>query len=192
MKKSGTRRLKTAEKLRDLYPSDESGGRPYGILAAIYDELGKNKEERAVLERLAELSDDDAEMFSRLIELTQKDGDFAAAKSYAVRWLGVNPLIPAPHRAAAAAAEALGEPALAAECYQALLLLEPIDAAELHLKLAAALQKTGDFAGGQAARAAGLGRDAPLPGGPQVAARNRRQAKRKLRPPATPPAATQP
>jgi hypothetical protein len=57
----------------------------------------------------------------------------------------VNPLIPAPHRAAAAAAEALGEPALAAQCYHALLLLEPIDAAELHLKLATALQKSGDL-----------------------------------------------
>jgi tetratricopeptide (TPR) repeat protein len=100
-----------------------------------------------VLERLAELSDDDAEMFSRLLEITQKDGDFKATKTYALRWLGVNPLIPTPHRAAAAAAEALDEPALAAECYKALLLLAPIDTAELHLKLAAALKKMGDLPG---------------------------------------------
>ncbi|HEX5103234.1 MAG TPA: hypothetical protein VFV87_05460, partial [Pirellulaceae bacterium] len=137
--------IQTAEKLRDLYPSDQSAAGPYGILAAVYKELGKNKEERAVLERWAELSDDDTAMFSRLIELTQKEGDFTSTKRYALRWLGVNPLIPAPHRAAAAAAEALGEPALAAPCYQALLRLEPIDTAELHLKLATALRKTGDL-----------------------------------------------
>jgi tetratricopeptide (TPR) repeat protein len=137
--------IQTAEKLRDLYPNDQSAAGPYGILAAIYKEQGENKQERAVLERLAELSDDDGAMFSRLMELTLIDGDFTATKKYALRWLGVNPLIPAPHRAASAAAEALGEAALAAQCYQALLLLEPIDAAELHLKLATALRKSGEL-----------------------------------------------
>jgi tetratricopeptide (TPR) repeat protein len=135
----------TAEKLRQLYPDDESATGPYGLLAGIYRELGKNQEERAVLERLAELSDDDGETFARLIEISQKAGDFKATKKYALRWLGVNPLVPAPHRALAAAAQGLGEAALAADSYRALLLLEPIDQAELHLKLATALLKTGDL-----------------------------------------------
>lgn len=183
--------IKTAEKLRDLSPNDASAAGPYGILAAVYKELAKNKEERAVLERWAELSDDDAEMFSRLIELTQKEGDFKATKSYAVRWLGVNPLIPAPHRAAAAAAEALGEPALAAQSYQALLLLEPIDAAELHLKLAAALQKTGDL---PAAKRHAL---LALEETPRYRAAHKLlleivAQKPEAKPPATPPAASQP
>jgi tetratricopeptide (TPR) repeat protein len=136
----------TAEKLRQLYPDDESATGPYGLLAEIYRGLGKHAEERAALERLAELSDDDGETFSRLIEISQKAGDFRSTKKYALRWLAVNPLVPAPHRAAAAAAEGLGEAALAADAYRALLLLEPIDTAELHLKLATALQKSGDLA----------------------------------------------
>ncbi|HZN34281.1 MAG TPA: tetratricopeptide repeat protein, partial [Pirellulaceae bacterium] len=135
----------TAEKLKQLYPNDESAAGPYALLAGIYRELGKTQEERAALERLAELSDDDGEMFARLVELTQRAGDHKATKKYALRWLAVNPLIPAPHRAAAAAAEGLGEPALAVDCYRALLLLDPIDPAELHLKLARALSTSGDL-----------------------------------------------
>src|SRR5439155_23302500 len=64
----------------------------------------------------------------------------------ALRWLGVSPLIPASHRAAAAAAEALADDALAMSSYRALLLLEPFDPAEIHLKLAAGLERSGDLA----------------------------------------------
>jgi hypothetical protein len=55
-------------------------------------------------------------------------------------------LTPAPHRAAAAAAEALGDEELAIGSYRALLLLEPFDPAEIHLKLATALEKRGELA----------------------------------------------
>src|SRR5262249_21744635 len=65
---------------------------------------------------------------------------------YAVRWLAVSPLTPAPHRAAAEAAEKLSDDALAIDSYRALLLLDPFDPAEIHLKLSAALERTGDLA----------------------------------------------
>jgi tetratricopeptide (TPR) repeat protein len=134
------------EEMQKLYPVDESANGPFAMLAEVYRELKQPAEERAALERLAELSDDDVDTFSRLTELATKADDWAAVKKYALRWLGVSPLMPAPHRAAAAAAEALADESLATESYQALLLLEPFDPAEIHLKLATALEKRGDLA----------------------------------------------
>src|SRR5438067_12240809 len=84
-------------------------------------------------------------MFARLTELATKAEDWKAARTQSLRWLGVNPLVPAPHRAAAAAAEALRDDSLAIDSYRALLLLEPFDPADVHLKLAAALEHTGDL-----------------------------------------------
>jgi tetratricopeptide (TPR) repeat protein len=133
------------EEMRSLYPADESSSGPYVLLADVYHELKDVTAERLALERLADLSDDDVEMFSRLVELAIKDEDWPAAKKHALRWLAVNPLVPAPHRAAAAAAEALHDDRLVIDSYQALLLLEPFDPAEIHLKLAGALEKNGDL-----------------------------------------------
>jgi tetratricopeptide (TPR) repeat protein len=98
-----------------------------------------------VLEKLAELSADNVEMFDRLTALSSQGEDWELTKKHAIRWLGVNPLSPTPHRRAAEAAEMLGDDALAAGSYQALLLLDPIDPADLHLKLATALERSGDL-----------------------------------------------
>jgi tetratricopeptide (TPR) repeat protein len=133
------------EEMRKLYPDDESSSGPYSMLAEVYHELKETAAERATLERLAELSDDDIEMFARLTELTTKAEDWQAVRKQAVRWLGVSPLSPAPHRATAAAAEVLHDDALVIDSFQALLLLEPFDPAEIHVKLATALQKKGDL-----------------------------------------------
>lgn len=135
------------EEMQKLYPGDESANGSHSMLAEVYRELKDTAAERAALTRLAELSDDDVDMFARLSELATKSEDWSAVKKYALRWLGVGPLMPAPHRAAAAAAEASGDEALAIESYQALLLLEPFDPAEIHLKLATALEKKGELAG---------------------------------------------
>ena len=87
---------------------------------------------------MAELSDDDVDMFARLVELTTKAEDWNAAQKHAIRWLAVNPLVPGPHRAAGRAAESLDDDPLAIASYRALLLLEPFDPAEIHFKLATA------------------------------------------------------
>jgi tetratricopeptide (TPR) repeat protein len=133
------------EEMRKLYPDDETSSGPHALLAEVYRELKDTPAERAALERLAELSDDDVEMFARLTELAAKAQDWKAARTHSLRWLGVNPLVPLPHRSAAAAAEALHDEELAIDSYRALLLLEPFDPADVHLKLAAALERTGDL-----------------------------------------------
>jgi len=50
--------------------------------------------------------------------------------------LAINPLIPAPHRYLAAAAEALGDRTLAIESHRVVLMIDPFDQAEQHFRLA--------------------------------------------------------
>lgn len=133
------------ETMLRLYSHDSGSDNPYTLLAQVHRELGENSAERAVLEKLAALSASDVETLERLTELTREAEDWTMTRDYALRWLAINPLQPAPHRAAATAAEHLHDDALAIESYRALLLLDPFDPAELHLQLATALQRTGDL-----------------------------------------------
>lgn len=131
--------------MRRLYPNDATGDGLYPQLARVHRELQETSEERAVLVRYAELSDDSLSTLERLTELTSQSGEWELTRKYAQRWLAINPLQPAPHRHAAAAAEQLKDHRLAIDGYRALLLLNPVDAAELHLRLATALQRGGDL-----------------------------------------------
>jgi uncharacterized protein HemY len=62
--------------------------------------------------------------------------DWKAERREAEQVLAINPLTPAPHRALVQAAEALGERRLAMEGHRTLLLLDPLDRAEHHYRLA--------------------------------------------------------
>jgi tetratricopeptide (TPR) repeat protein len=94
---------------------------------------------------VAELSADSIESLARLAELTSQAGDWKLTRNYALRWLAVNPLAPEPHRRAADAAEHLADFPLAIASHQALLAMDPIDPAEIHLRLATVLQRAGDL-----------------------------------------------
>ena len=89
-----------------------------------------------MLLKIAALTASDLDVFARLSELSAEANDWETARKYILRSLGVNPLHPETHRRAAQAAEQLKDHALAIESYQALLLLEPFDTAELHYQLA--------------------------------------------------------
>jgi tetratricopeptide (TPR) repeat protein len=132
--------------LRKLYPGDESADGPLALLALVHRELGETGQERAVLNSLAELSDDNVDVLARLCELTAQAGEWELTKKHALRWLAVSPLQPAPHRRAAEAAEKLHDDPLAAGSYEALLRLDPIDSADLHLKLAEVCERRKDLA----------------------------------------------
>ena len=133
------------EKMLKLYPRDEAEDSLYPMLAKVARELNAPLQERLAWEHLAELSDDNIDMLSRMTELTSQAGEWELARQYAQRWLAVNPLQPIPHRIAAAAAEKLKDDVVAIDSYRALLLLDPIDAAELHFRMGALLQRTGDL-----------------------------------------------
>lgn len=133
------------ETMRKLYPNDASGDGHHVLLARVHRELKETPQERAVLESLAKLNDDSVDLFARLAELTSQAGDWEATRQFAQRWLAVSPLQPAPHRIAAEAAEKLNDDPLAIDSYRALLLLNPVDVADLHLKLATTFQRSGDL-----------------------------------------------
>ena len=134
------------ETMRRLYPNDASGDGHLVLLARVHRELKETPQERAALESLAKLTDDSVDLFARLAELSSQADEWEATRQFAHRWLAVSPRQPAPHRIAAEAAEKLHDDHLAIESYRALLSLNPIDVADLHLKLATALQRTGDLA----------------------------------------------
>ncbi len=130
-------------KLRELYPRDASAAGGNALLAIVHRELGENKQEREVLNLLAELSPDDVGTFDRLTKLTLEAEEWDSTRKYAAQWLAVNPLIPEPHRRMAVAAEKLEDDDLATESYRALLALNPFDPAEAHFRLASALRRLG-------------------------------------------------
>ena len=133
------------EAMQRMYPRDASGEGHLAMLVGVHRELKEAPQERAVLESLAALTDDNVDLFARLCELTSQADDWDATRNFVQRWLAISPLQPAPHRVAAAAAEKLQDHKLAINSYQALLLLNPVDVADLHLKLATTLQQVGDL-----------------------------------------------
>ena len=128
-----------------LYPDDGGAGNPYTMLAKAHRELGETAEERAALEKLTSLSADEADALLRLLELAAAAEDWPASIKYGRRMLAINPLVKTPHRQLATAAEKTGDDALAIEAYGALLLLDPIDLAELHYRLAVLMHRSGDL-----------------------------------------------
>jgi tetratricopeptide (TPR) repeat protein len=137
--------LATADRLQKLYPGDGSAAGPHALAALVHRQRGEKSEERAALQRLSALVDDDLATFARLGELAAEAEDWELARTCALRQLSVNPLLPAPHRSAAEAAEQLEDWPLAVASFTALLRLDPLDPADLHLRLSRAFSSAGDL-----------------------------------------------
>jgi len=134
------------KKMADLYPDDGGGSNPYAPLATVYRELDDRKQERAALEKLVSLTDDNVDALSRLMELSLAAEDWPAALKFGDRLLAINPLRRAPYRGLATAAQRTGDDPRAIAAWRALLQLDPLDPAEAHYQLATLLHKTGDLA----------------------------------------------
>jgi tetratricopeptide (TPR) repeat protein len=117
------------------------------LLAAAHRELGNVKAERAMLEKHLALNAEAVEPRIRLMELAAGEKDWKAVREAAGQLLGINPLIAPPHRYLAQAAEALGERKLAIEAHRTLLMLDPLDRADHHYRLARLLVEEKDLAG---------------------------------------------
>jgi tetratricopeptide (TPR) repeat protein len=126
-----------------LYPAYEGADGPLPLLASIHRELGETEAERSVLEKLAALDADAADARLRLAELAAEKEDWNGVSKNAAAMLAINPLVAAPHRHLARAAEALGERKTAIDANRALLELQPLDRAEIHFRLARLLRDEG-------------------------------------------------
>jgi tetratricopeptide (TPR) repeat protein len=138
--------LRAAEKLQQLYPDDIEPENAYSIMALAHHELGNSAGERRALEELATRNADVTDAHLRLIELGEELKDWQCVADNARRLLAVNPLIVAPHRSLAKAAEALGERDEAIRSYQALLTFDTADPALTHFRLATLLKVSGQQA----------------------------------------------
>jgi tetratricopeptide (TPR) repeat protein len=134
------RALAVAKQLDEVFPNDASADNSQVLLAAAYRGLNDVQNERLALEKLAASAADAVPAYQRLMEIASEAGDWDAVLVNARRMLAVNPLVPAPHRFLAQAAEKLGKSDEAIRAYQAQLLFDTIDTAETHFRLAQLLR----------------------------------------------------
>jgi tetratricopeptide (TPR) repeat protein len=134
---------KVASELRSLYPEYVGPDNAYEMLATVYQKTGKPAEEAAALEEWAKREGDAIPAYQRLVELGEKASDWAAVARNTRRWLAVNPLTPAPHRALAKAAEQLKDRGVAIAEYRSVLQLQVPDAADVRYRLAVVLEQDG-------------------------------------------------
>jgi len=129
--------------LKALYPEYTGTDNAYVLLASVFKQTSATAEEHAVLEELAERDDDASPAYLRLMELDEAAGNWEGVARNAHRLLAVNPLIPAPHRQLARAAEHLDRRDEAIAAYRALSLLDDTDPADVHYRLAKLLSLAG-------------------------------------------------
>ncbi|MCB9923741.1 MAG: tetratricopeptide repeat protein [Planctomycetaceae bacterium] len=115
------------------------------MLARVHREQDDLDAETKTLERIAELSPDRVVAFQRLVELATAGQDWEQVRKYGTSLVAVNPMLPAPHRSLAQAAEQLHDDRLAMVALNALLQMDPIDPADMHYRLGCALRRTGDL-----------------------------------------------
>jgi tetratricopeptide (TPR) repeat protein len=129
--------------LKALYPEYVGPENAYVLLASVFKQTNDSAAEHAVLEELAARDGDAAPAFLRLMEMDEAALNWEGVAKNAYRLLAVNPLIPAPHRHLAHAAEHLDWRDEAIAAYRALSLLDDTDPAEVHFRLAKLLAKAG-------------------------------------------------
>lgn len=131
------------ERLKTLYPEYVGADNAYMLLATVHRNLDDPAAERAALAELAARHADAGEALARLTELDEASGRWDDLAANARRLLGLNPLVPTPHRRLARAAEEMGERREAIAANRALTLLDEPDPAGLHHRLARLLREDG-------------------------------------------------
>ncbi len=132
------------ETLTAAFPAHTGTDSAWRQLALVCHALGDKAGEHAAWAALAERDDEAVDAYLRLCELAAAAGDWNTVRRNAERHLAVDPLVPAPWRFLARAAEGSGDAALAVTAYRALLELDPLNPAEIHFGLARALHHLGD------------------------------------------------
>jgi predicted Zn-dependent protease len=135
---------KAAQDLLASYPAYVGPDNAYDLLAGVYRKTAQPDREVKALEDLAKRDGDATVAYQRLIELAESKNEWDAAAKNARRWLAVNPLTPAPHRALAKAAEKLNDRAEAMTAYRAVLLFNVPDSADVRYRLAVLLEQSGE------------------------------------------------
>lgn len=132
------------KKFRFVCPQYVGPDNAFEALAVVYRHKKDTANEAAILEELAKFDGDAFAAYQRLAELGEAKADWPAVAKNARRMLAVNPLLAAPHRTLAKAAEQLKERDDAMAGYRAALTFAPPDAADLHYRLALLHEQGGE------------------------------------------------
>ncbi len=135
---------KESQALRAIYPEYVGPISAYELLATTSRKTGKAKEEAVALGEWVKRDGDATAALQRLIELNESAGDWTSAAENARRWLAVNPLTAAPHRALAKAAEKSKARDEAITANRAILRFAPPDTADVRYRLAVLLEQSGE------------------------------------------------
>jgi tetratricopeptide (TPR) repeat protein len=136
--------IEVANQLRELFADEAAKTDALRFLAAAHRGLSDTAAEQQVLEELAARDADASDAYLRLMQLTAEQEEWSAVAKNARRMLAVNPLVVAPHRYLAQAAEKLGERDTAVRAYRALLAFETTDPVETRFRLAKLLDESGE------------------------------------------------
>lgn len=128
-------RLEAAKKLSPLTKSIYLG------LAKAYQQTDQPEKEYQTLEQFAKIEADNVELFTKLLERSSARGQWESTKKYARKLLALNPLLTAPHRYLSLAAEKTSDDQALIESLSVLALMNPLDAADVHYRLASALNR---------------------------------------------------
>ncbi len=132
--------LPPLETLVRLFPEHATADSAYPLLARVHRQLGQTNDEQRVLVALAERNHEAPDAYLRLMELADANKDWPAVLLNARRFLAVNPLVPAPYRLLAKAAEASNDSNTALQAFQTLLALDPPNPADAHYQVARLLR----------------------------------------------------
>jgi tetratricopeptide (TPR) repeat protein len=136
---------KTLEKLLAIYPMTDGAEPALQLMAKNFRELKQTDRELETLESLMKISSSDVAACSRILNIVSQAEDWKKTREYAKLLLGINPLIKSPHRYLAMASEKLEDDANLVQALTSLVTMEPLDPAEEHYRLAAALHRQGQL-----------------------------------------------
>ncbi len=131
--------LPIAEKLIKILPGDSSSSDRRTLLAGIYHRLKQTENERQTLVDIENRTPDSLDVLLQLIEIDLEKDDQKSVLKWCNRILEIDPMRSSVQEIRAAAAESLKRPTEAVESLQAIIALEPIDAAVVHFRLAKSL-----------------------------------------------------
>jgi tetratricopeptide (TPR) repeat protein len=131
--------------IRDLYPEYGGSDSAYSMLATVHRELGETADEIAALAMQAKLDADAMTACLRLLELCAAKEDWKSVAQYAEMAIAINPLVAAPHRQLAAAAEKLADDERVLAGLTAQLSMDALDLADAHFRIAKAHHRRSDL-----------------------------------------------
>lgn len=133
------------QRFTEVYPDYRGVNDAWSMMAVVARATQDQDLEYSALLKASRLKSGDSAVYERLVRLATEREDWDEVARQSKRWLALNPLIPAPHRSLAEAAEKQGAFAAAIPSLNALTQLDPMDPAETYYRYALALYRCGQF-----------------------------------------------